>query len=350
MNRSSFLRPDFSSFRRAISLLLPPLAFCFLLGAACFFLPPALLGQTAGTGALAGAVTDPSGASVADAKVKVTNEATGEVRAVVSNAAGNYIVTLLPPGQYGLEVSKQSFKLVQVSHLRVDVTETTTFHVRMELGEMAQRVMVEAQSELLQTESSSLGRITTGDQVQTLPLAVGNFTQIIGLNPGVATEVTDAGQIGRGGGGNNQAPTVSNGNWASDNNFQMNGVGVNDNQQSGFFSAGVAIPNPDSIEEFKVQTGQFDAGYGRNAGANVDVITKGGSNVFHGEAFEFFRNEDLNANTFFRNAVSQPRPVLRQNRFGGNLGGPYEETGCFSLPPTKEPASIMDWTPTAPRT
>src|SRR5438270_8750252 len=96
MNRSSFLRPDFSSFRRAISLLLPPLAFCFLLGAACFFLPPALLGQTAGTGALAGAVTDPSGASVADAKVKLTNEATGEVRAVVSNAAGNYIVTLPP--------------------------------------------------------------------------------------------------------------------------------------------------------------------------------------------------------------------------------------------------------------
>src|SRR5205807_5380479 len=96
----------------------------------------------------------------------------------------------------------------------------------------------------------------------------------------ISTEVTDAGQIGRGGGGNNQAPTVSNGNWASDNNFQMNGVSVNDNQQSGFFSAGVAIPNPDSIEEFKVQTGQFDAGYGRNAGANVDVITKGGSNVF----------------------------------------------------------------------
>lgn len=285
--------------------------------------------QTAGTGALAGSISDPSAASVAEAQVKATNEATGEVRTALSNAAGNYILMLLPPGLYELEISRQGFKLVHVSHLHVDVTETTTFNVRMELGQMSEKVIVEAHAEQLQTESSALGRITTGEQVQILPLAVGNFTQIIGLNPGVAAEVNDAGQLGRGGGGNNQAPTVSNGNWASDNNFQMNGVGVNDNQQSGFFSAGVAIPNPDSIEEFKVQTGQFDAGYGRNAGANVDVITKGGTKDFHGEAFEFFRNEDLNANSFFRNSAGQPRPVLKQNRFGGNFGGPIKAEKLF---------------------
>src|SRR5215467_2277790 len=122
-------------------------------------------------------------------------------------------------------------------------------------------------------------------------------------------------------------PIASNGGTQADNNVQMNGVGINDLQSSGYFSGGVAIPNPDTIQEFKVQTGQYDASYGRNAGANVDVITKGGSNDLHGAAWEFFRNEDLNANTFFRNATGQPRPVLKQNQFGFDLGGPIRRIG-----------------------
>jgi carboxypeptidase family protein len=305
-----------------------PLVFLLIglfLFATTFCLTPVLCAQTAGTGALSGTVTDPSGASVAGAQVKATNEATGEVRTAVSNAAGNYAVTLLIPGLYTLEISKSGFRVAQASHIRVDVTETATFNLRLELGEMAQKVMVEAQAEQLQTESSALGRVTTGEQVQTLPLAMRNFTQIIGLNPGVSTEMANAGELGRGGGGNNQDPTVSSGNWASDNNFQMNGVGVNDIQQSGYFSAGVAIPNPDTIQEFKVQTGQYDASYGRNAGANVNVITKGGTNEFHGAAWEFFRNDDMNANAFFLNANKQHRAVLKYNVFGGDLAGPIKK-------------------------
>src|SRR5258705_274605 len=124
-------------------------------------------------------------------------------------------------------------------------------------------------------------------------------------------------------------PISSNGGTQADNNVQMNGVGINDLQSSGFFSGGVAIPNPDTIAEFKVQTGQYDAAYGRNAGGNVDVITKGGSNNFHGAAWEFLRNEDLNANTFFRSAAGQPRPVLKQNQFGFDLGGPILHDKLF---------------------
>jgi hypothetical protein len=327
MYQTLFSHADYSWLRRAVPKHLRRLIICLLLGTISF--AAALLAQTAGTGAIAGSITDPSGASISEAQVKAINEATGEVRTAVSTASGNYTVALLLPGLYTLEISKTGFKLAQASHVSVVVTETTTFNVRMELGQIADKIIVEAQAEQLQTQSSALGEVTSGEQVRTLPLVTRNYTQIISLNPGVAADVTDAGAIGRGNVGLGGAPIVSNGGWQADNNVQMNGVGINDLQSSGYFSGGVAIPNPDTIQEFKVQTGQYDAAYGRNAGANVDVVTKGGSNDLHGAAWEFFRNDDLNANTFFRNAASQPRPVLKQNQFGFDLGGPIRRDKLF---------------------
>jgi hypothetical protein len=287
-------------------------------------MPATSAAQTAGTGALSGIVTDASGSSISGAQVKVTSESSGEVRTASTNNIGAFSVPLLLPGAYRVDVTKDGFRTATVPHAQIIVTETNALNIRLEVGQVSEKVVVEAQVTQLQTESSTLGRVTTGEQVQALPLAMRNFTQIIALNPGVSAEIANAGELGRGGGGNNQDPTVSSGNWASDNNFQMNGVGVNDIQQSGYFSAGVAIPNPDTIQEFKVQTGQYDASYGRNAGANVDVITKGGTNDFHGAAWEFFRNDDLNANTFFLNAVGAPRAELKQNQFGGDFGGPIK--------------------------
>jgi carboxypeptidase family protein len=287
-------------------------------------LPAKCSAQTAGTGAVSGTVSDASGSSVAGALVKVTSESSGETRTVTTGANGSFTVPLLLPGAYSVEVTKEGFRTATVPHAQIIVTETNALNIRLEVGQVSQRVLVEAQVAQLQTESSTLGRVTTSEQVESLPLALRNYTQIIALNPGVSAEVSNAGELGRGGGGNNQDPTVSAGNWASDNNFQMNGVGVNDIQQSGFFSAGVAIPNPDTIEEFKVQTGQYDASYGRNAGANVDVVTKGGTNEYHGAAWEYFRNDDMNANTFFGNSHHQPRAVLKQNQFGGYFGGPIK--------------------------
>jgi Carboxypeptidase regulatory-like domain/TonB dependent receptor len=291
----------------------------------CTIAPGHAAAQSAGTGALSGIVTDASGSTIAGAQVLVTNEASGEVRTVTSGPAGNYSVPLLVPGLYTVAASKSGFRTTTIPHAQIIVTETNALNIRLEVGEVSEKVVVQEQVEQLQTEDSTLGRVTSGEQVNALPLAMRNFTQIIGLNPGVSTEIANAGELGRGGGGNNQDPTVSAGNWASDNNFQMNGVGVNDIQQSGYFSAGVAIPNPDTIQEFKVQTGQYDASYGRNAGANVDVITKGGTNEYHGALWEYFRNDDLNANTFFLNSVGAPRAELKQNQFGGDFGGPIKK-------------------------
>ena len=175
---------------------------------------------------------------------------------------------------------------------------------------------------VVETSTNALGDVVTTEQVEALPLVNRNFTQIMTLSAGVIASVTDATELGRGSGG--QIPTTEgqgqnvNGARASDINFRMDGVDVNDYDASGF---GMPIPNPDTIQEFKVQTGMYDAEYGRDAGANVTLVTKTGSNAFHGDVFEFWRNDVLNANDFFLNQNGVPRPELKQNQFGGTLAG-----------------------------
>jgi hypothetical protein len=298
------------------------LASLFFLGVTCGAGSVSTFAQTAGTGALTGVVTDASGAVVAGAEIKVTSEATGEVRSVVSATNGNYSVPLLLPGLYRVEISKAGFKTSSNEHLRITVTETVALNVKLVIGPVAETMVVEANAEVLQTESSTLGRVTTGEQVRDLPLVSRNYTQIVTLSPGIAANVTNAYELGRGTGGESGGQFRAHGAFGADNNFQMNGLQINDLQASGSFSGGIAVPSPDAIQEFKVQTGQYDASYGRNAGANVDLVTKIGGNQFHGTVFEFFRNNDLNANSFFSNKAGQPRGVLKQNQFGGTLGGP----------------------------
>lgn len=315
-----------NKYRLGLSTIFRYVFVVLLLGAG---IPNHCLAQTAGTGAISGTVIDPGGALVADAKIVVTSQATGEARTVSSNAHGLFVVPALLPGMYTVEISKDGFKSLRYQNVNVVVTETTAVNPRLEIGSLTEQITVQGFAAQLQTESSTLGQVTNGEQVRDLPLVTRNYTQIVSLNPGVAADVNDAGAIGRGNLGMGGVPIVSNGGTEADNNVQMNGAAINDLQSSGYFSGGVAVPNPDTIQEFKVQTGQYDASYGRNAGANVEVITKGGQNEFHGALWEFFRNEGLNANTYFRNATGQSRPVLKQNQFGFDLGGPIRHDKLF---------------------
>ncbi len=292
-----------------------------------------LFAQISGTGAISGSVHDPSGAVVPEAAITAKNLATGATRATASSVQGDYAIQLLQPGRYQLEIRKEGFATSEFPNIVVNVTQITAVNARLTVGSTQQTVTVQAAGQLLQTESSTLGSVVTGEMVRNLPLAVRNYTQIITLSPGVASEVTNASELGRGGGGggsanSTDAPVAAGTAW-SENNFQMDGVGINDLQGSGSFSGGVAIPNPDTIAEFKVQTSQYDASYGRNAGANVNVVTKTGSNSFHGSLWEFFRNEALNANDYFRKQTDQPRAVLRQNQPGMTFGGPIKHDKLF---------------------
>jgi len=305
------------------------------------------LAQTANTGALSGIVSDPTGSVVPGATVKATSESTGAVRTVVTGSNGRYLIPLLPPGTYRIEVRHAGFKVADYRDVHVYVTETAALNVRLEVGALSQSVIVQGQPSLLQTTSSTLGRVVTERMVQSMPLVTRNYTQILGLSPGAAGDVTNAAEIGRGStslGAGTGGYSVGGG-LTNDNNFQMNGTEVNDLEAESSITGGVPVPNPDSIQEFKVQTGQYSAAYGRNAGANVDVITKSGTNQFHGDLWEYFRNTVLNANDFFLNSSGQPRGVLDQNQFGFTLGGPVLKNKVFSSLPTRARARGTAWGP-----
>jgi Carboxypeptidase regulatory-like domain len=306
------------------------LCLIFLNSLACVVAPSGYP-QTSSTGKLSGTITDPSGAAIPSANVTVTDQSTGQSRTVNADGQGFYEIPLLPPANYSIEVKASGFSTAH-GQVVVRVSESSTLPIQMVIGKEQQTVTVTEAPELLQTESSATGEVVEEQQVASLPLVARNFTQILGLSSGVAMSVTDAADIGR---GSQSSESVTNGGKSvhgsrlDDNNFQINGIQVNDEFGAGEvsgagadFGGGLPIPNPDTIQEFKEQTTQFDASYGRNAGGQINIITKGGTNEFHGSLWEFFRNEDLNANDFFRNFTDQPRGLLRQNQYGGTVGGP----------------------------
>jgi carboxypeptidase family protein/TonB-dependent receptor-like protein len=278
--------------------------------------------QIPGTGAISGRVFDPSGAVVPGAAVSVFNEETNWSRTVTATSEGEYRFQLLPPGSYGIAVEALGFKRKQLRSIHVVVAETSVVDVKLEIGRSTVAVQVQGSAELVQTQTSALGRVTEGNTISALPLANRNFSQILALSPGVIADLPNAANLGA----NTQNVSV-NGAKPTANNFQFNGIDANNISENSFAGqlfapeAGIAIPNPDAIAEFKVQTGMYDASYGRSAGANVDFVSKPGTNALHGQLWEFFRNEVLNANDFFLNQNGQPRPVLKQNQFGGSLAG-----------------------------
>ena len=286
--------------------------------------------QSAGTGALTGTLTDPSGAVVPGVTVTLTNTQTNQVRTATTGADGSYRFTFIPPGTYRVRFSATGFKVSEVSSFNVSVTETPVLDRTLEVGAQTEQVTVEAVQETLQTATSTLGTTVNSRAVTALPLSNRNFSQIIGLSAGVNAGVNNATAFGKA----TQDFSV-NGADPGQNNYQMDGVAINNSANSGSSNdsgiyAGIGIPNPDAIQEFKIQTSTYDASYGRNPGANVNVVTKSGTNEFHGSVFEFFRNEDLNANSFFQNRDGGGKQqVFKQNQFGGAIGGPIMKDKLF---------------------
>ncbi|HTZ99805.1 MAG TPA: carboxypeptidase-like regulatory domain-containing protein [Candidatus Aquilonibacter sp.] len=287
-------------------------------------------GQTAGTGAITGTVTDPSGKSVPNATVTATSVGTGQVRTATTGSAGDYKFSLLPPGDYQLKFSASGFKTSDVGPVTVNVTETSTQNQSLQVGAISESVTVEANIQTLQTESATLGTTVTGSQISALPMANGNYTEILSLSSGTSASVDNATSVGKG-----TQNISANGVNPGSNNFQMDGVAVNNiansgNANDGTIYTGIPIPSTDAIAEFKVQTSTYDASFGRNPGANVVVSTKGGTNRFHGSGFESFRNSILNADDyFFLKTPGEPHQIFNQNQFGGTIGGPIKKDKLF---------------------
>ena len=297
---------------------------------------PLCLAQSAGTGALTGTVKDSTGGVIPGVSVTATNIETGLERSALTSETGSYSFTLLPPGNYRVKFSAGGFKTSEVPSVTVSVTETPVLNRVLDVGAQSEVVEVQAQAEVLQTANSTLGTTVSNEGINALPLTSRNFTQILSLSAGAAVAVNNGAAFGKG----TQDMSV-NGARPEQNNFHMDGVAVNNSSgqnssgDSGLYT-GIPIPNPDAIQEFKIQTSTYDASYGRNPGANVDVVTKSGTNELHGTAFEFFRNQALNANDFFQNRDNHDGPngtaakqVLNQNQFGGTLGGPILKDKAF---------------------
>jgi hypothetical protein len=287
---------------------------------ALFTLP--LHGQTANTGAIAGVVSDPSGALVPRAAVAINNRATGEKRDLATDAVGNFSVQFLPSGNYDLTVRAAGFEPLTLTGVQVQITEVSKLKIQLVLSGAKEQIAVSAAPSLLQTESATLGRVIDRNTIEELPLVNRNFTEILGLTAGTSSDIVDATQLGAG-----SQEIRANGARSGDNNFMLNGVDANSyssnlTEVTPFGGAGIAIPAPDTIQEFKVQTSLYDAQYGRGGGANVNVETRSGTADFHGSAYYFGRNEALDANNFFANATGVPRGEFRCSQPGGTVGGP----------------------------
>ena len=261
---------------------------------------------------MSGTVRDNSGATVPQAEVTVTNTATTAARKTQTNAEGDYLIAGLPPGVYNLSISAPGFKRYQASSLILRIAQQARVDAALLVGDVASEVTVAAGSELVETDSSDLAGVITTTQINQLVLNGRNFTQLVTLTPGVSNQTgQDEGQVGVYG----SVAMSINGGRTEYNNWEIDGGDNMDNGSNGTLNV---YPNVDAIAEVRVLTSNYGAQYGRNGSGTVETITKSGTKDFHGDFFEFVRNDIFNARNFFETG----RSSYKKNDFGYTIGGP----------------------------
>ncbi|HZQ55201.1 MAG TPA: TonB-dependent receptor [Bryobacteraceae bacterium] len=279
-----------------------------------FLLIGQLPGQTT-TGSVSGSVSDSSGARIASATVRLINVATNEARTAVSSASGDYVFPSVPAGNYIVEAESSGFRTERRAGIRLDVNQNARVDFTLQIGQATQVVQVTSDAPLVDTRDVQLGGTVDTQRVQDLPLNGRNVYDLTTLMPGVVNVNTSLT-------GNNDANNMNvNGNRVRANNFFLDGAANN----ALFRNGGNQAPNPDAVFEFHLITSNFDAEYGRLPGSVMNVVTRSGSNAFHGTLFDFLRNDVVNARNFFQSTVTP----LHWNQFGGTLGGPIKRDKTF---------------------
>ena len=303
--------------RRTVSLKL----LLLILSSALLTIP--LAGQTF-YGSIVGTVSDATGGVVPGATVTLTNSGTGERRIGGTASDGAYRFVNLVPGVYKVEIEKAGFKRYTRDQIQVNVEAAVRANIALQVGEVTQSVEVSAQVALLQTENASLSQVVAARSVQELPLNGRNVLNLVALVPGVVPQGSSEGNLtGKnlfaagnyqiGGGIANQSATL------------FDGITVN----VAYGNATVLVPSQDVVAEFRVQTNSLSAEYGRYTGGVINLASKSGTNEYHGSAYEFVRNDHLNASEFFSNANSLQKASFHQNQFGGTVGGPIRKDKVF---------------------
>lgn len=269
------------------------------------------------TGQIVGQITDPSGAVVANAAITVIDEDKGVSFSGRTDATGNYVVVSLPPGMYSVVATAPGFGEARYTHVVLAIDQHATLNFGLKVGSTSTSVVVSEAPPVLQTDTSEVGTVISGDAITELPLFGRNFYDLTGLVPGVNT--------GNGSNMNTFNLSVS-GQREYANSVQLDGIESTTNRTQDI----TITPNVDSVQEFKVETSSYNAEFGNASGGVVAVQTKAGGNAIHGDAFEFFRPPFMAARQTIPGATgSQPEPTLRQNNFGGTLGGPIKKNRAF---------------------
>lgn len=267
------------------------------------------------TAQITGLVTDASGAAVPAATIEVVQEGTGIRRRGLSNNLGYFTVTQLPPAEYRVIVQREGFRTFTRTGVSLTVGQTATIDVNLQVGQVAESVEVAADAAQVDTQSATIGAVVDQRRIRELPLNGRDATQLIGLLPGIVG-TTDTSGLRQGGSGRGivQPGFSSNGARSNMINYSLDGAFHNDT----YTNVALAMPNPDALQEFRVQTNNFSAEFGRSAGAVVNAVTRSGTNNLHGSLFEFHRNNAVNARNFF----AATDDGLKRNQFGGTIGGP----------------------------
>ena len=275
------------------------------------------------TADIVGRVTDTTGAVLPGVTVTVEHAGTHETRVVPTNESGDYVFTLLPIGRYSVKIELQGFS-TQTATLDLAAGDRARLDAKMQVGAVAENVLVTAESPLVQTDSATLSSLVTEKAVQDLPVNGRNFVRLVQLVPGANEGVPNSLASGTRPDDRRQTSAVSiNGALDNQNNQLLDGIDNNER----FIGTMVVKPSIDAIAEVKVQTNMYTAEVGRTAGGVVNILTKSGSNDFHGSAFEFNRNDRFDARNYF--ATTGPKPKLDQNQYGGSIGGPVKKSRTF---------------------
>ncbi len=293
------------------------------------FMFMAVLAWSSITGGISGVVTDPSGAVISGASVAATNTQTGVKTAVTTDAKGFYSLPALAIGTYDLQVTQIGFKNYTKTGLVIDANSALRVDAALPVGAINEKIEVRTDTVHVETESTQMGEVISGKTMTAVPLNGRAFTDLLALQPGVSPyNSIDTGMTGINDrpvdGGLNSGNQSVNGQREAANGFMVNGSSVEEGKNNG----AAIIPNLDSIAEFRIITNNYDAEYGNYSGGQINVVTKSGTNAFHGSGFEFLRNTALDAKNYF-SLPTDKTPVFRQNQFGGTFGGPIRKNKTF---------------------
>ena len=270
---------------------------------AMMWAPAHVAAQTALTATVLGTITDPQQAVIAGAKVELLNTATNQSQEQTTNSSGQYTFPSVVPGVYKITITMKGFRTAAIANFKVDVAKSYTVDVALELGQVAEVVQVEATARVeLQTTDATVGNVLPAVELQVFPALTRQVNELLVLQPGATPtgEVTGA--------------------RSDQSTFSLDGIDVTNNSVGGFGT--FAFLPIDSVEEFRVAVANPNATFGRGAGGQVSLVSRSGTNLYHGSAYWYHQNDDLNANTWDLNRLGKVRPELKDNRFGGSAGGP----------------------------